>query len=46
LAPRPDDPRRRKPDIGLADSALGWRPRFSFEEGAARTIEHFKAGLG
>lgn len=46
LAPRPDDPRRRKPDISVADSALGWRPRFSFEDGAARTIEHFKATLG
>jgi UDP-glucuronate decarboxylase len=46
LAPRPDDPRRRRPDISLAESGLGWRPRFSFEQGAARTIEHFKATIG
>jgi nucleoside-diphosphate-sugar epimerase len=45
LAVRPDDPRRRKPDISLAESRLGWRPRFSFEQGAARTIEFFKATI-
>ncbi|WAJ46661.1 SDR family oxidoreductase [Mycobacterium sp. Aquia_216] len=39
----PDDPRKRKPDIALAESRLGWRPRIPFEVGAARTIEYFRA---
>ncbi len=29
-----DDPRKRKPDISLAESRLGWRPRVPFEQGA------------
>lgn len=28
-----DDPRRRRPDIGLAQQVLGWRPRVGLEEG-------------
>ena len=42
----PDDPRKRKPDISLAESRLGWRPRVPFEEGAARTIEYFRGIIG
>jgi len=42
----PDDPRRRKPDISLAESKLGWRPRVPFAEGAARTIEYFRGIMG
>jgi nucleoside-diphosphate-sugar epimerase len=38
----PDDPRKRKPDISLAESRLGWRPRVPFEEGVGRTIEYFR----
>jgi nucleoside-diphosphate-sugar epimerase len=38
----PDDPRQRKPDIGLAEFKLGWRPQVSFEEGVARTIDYFR----
>ncbi|BAX94145.1 UDP-glucuronic acid decarboxylase family protein [Mycobacterium shigaense] len=38
-----DDPRKRKPDITLAGSRLGWRPVVSFDRGAALTIEYFKA---
>lgn len=41
----PDDPRKRKPDISLAESRLGWRPRVPFEDGAARTIDYFRAAL-
>lgn len=41
-----DDPRRRRPDIGLAESALGWRPRVPFEEGAAQTIAYFRGVTG
>jgi nucleoside-diphosphate-sugar epimerase len=33
-----DDPRRRRPDIGLARTLLGWEPRVSLEDGLARTI--------
>lgn len=43
LKPLPqDDPKRRKPDISLAEAMLGWRPCVPFEEGVARTIEYFK----
>jgi nucleoside-diphosphate-sugar epimerase len=42
----PDDPKKRKPDISLAESRLGWRPRVPFEEGAARTIEYFRGIVG
>jgi nucleoside-diphosphate-sugar epimerase len=38
----PDDPRKRRPDISLAESRLGWRPQVPFGEGAARTIEYFR----
>jgi nucleoside-diphosphate-sugar epimerase len=38
----PDDPKKRKPDISLAESKLGWRPRVPFAQGAAQTIEYFK----
>ena len=37
-----DDPKMRNPDIGLAESRLGWRPKVPFEQGAARTIEYFR----
>jgi len=33
-----DDPRRRRPDIGLARTLLEWEPRVSLEDGLARTI--------
>lgn len=42
----PDDPKKRKPDISLAESQLGWRPLVSFAEGAARTIEYFRGIIG
>ena len=38
----PDDPRRRKPDIGRAAAALGWTPRVGLEEGLERTIRYFR----
>lgn len=37
-----DDPRRRKPDIALAQSLLGWEPAIPFREGVTRTIEYFR----
>jgi dTDP-glucose 4,6-dehydratase len=40
-----DDPRVRRPDVGLAGVALGWRPEVSLDEGLARTIDWFAATL-
>lgn len=40
-----DDPKQRRPDIGLATSALGWSPRVSLEDGLARTVEYFERVL-
>ncbi len=36
-----DDPKVRQPDITLAYTRLGWRPRVPLEEGLRRTIAHF-----
>ena len=38
-----DDPRRRRPDIGLAQKLLGWSPSVSLDEGLRRTIAYFSA---
>ncbi|HOZ03058.1 MAG TPA: NAD-dependent epimerase/dehydratase family protein [Candidatus Woesebacteria bacterium] len=38
-----DDPVRRRPDISLAHSLLGWQPTTPFTEGIAKTIEWFRA---
>jgi len=40
-----DDPVRRKPDISLAKSALGWSPSIPLEEGLIKTIEYFRAKM-
>lgn len=37
-----DDPRRRRPDISLASSVLGWEPKCEFESGLNRTIAYLK----
>jgi dTDP-glucose 4,6-dehydratase len=36
-----DDPKVRQPDITLAYTRLGWRPRVPLEEGLLRTIAYF-----
>jgi UDP-glucuronate decarboxylase len=36
-----DDPRQRKPDIGLAKRELGWEPKVQLDEGLNKTIEYF-----
>ena len=38
----PDDPRQRQPDIALAQSALGWQPKVSLEDGLGETIAYFR----
>ena len=37
-----DDPTRRLPNISLAESTLGWRPRVPFDEGIRQTIEYYR----
>ena len=41
----PDDPVRRRPDIGRARELLGWEPTVSLEEGLRRTVEYFRRTL-
>ena len=40
-----DDPRQRKPDIGLARQTLDWAPHVQLEDGLVRTIRYFKEVL-
>jgi UDP-glucuronate decarboxylase len=40
-----DDPRQRKPDIGLAKSILGWEPSVDLDSGIASTAQYFKREL-
>jgi len=37
-----DDPKRRKPDIALAQELLGWSPGVPLREGLSRTIAYFR----
>jgi UDP-glucuronate decarboxylase len=36
-----DDPKQRRPDIGLAKRQLDWQPRVPLREGLSRTIAYF-----
>ena len=40
-----DDPKQRKPDISLAQTALGWEPTVRLEDGLKHTIEYFRQRL-
>jgi UDP-glucuronate decarboxylase len=40
-----DDPVRRRPDISLATSVLGWVPTIDLDEGLARTVDYFRTLL-
>jgi dTDP-glucose 4,6-dehydratase len=42
LPARPDDPRKRCPDIARAREWLGWAPTVGLVEGLRRTVEHFR----
>jgi dTDP-glucose 4,6-dehydratase len=37
-----DDPTRRRPDIGLAERELGWRPEVDLREGLRRTYDWYR----
>lgn len=37
-----DDPKKRRPDIALAQEKLNWRPEVGLEIGLKQTIEYFK----
>ncbi|MDC3032185.1 SDR family oxidoreductase [Bacteroidota bacterium] len=37
-----DDPKRRKPDIALANKELNWRPNVKLDVGLLKTIDYFK----
>jgi len=36
-----NDPKQRQPDITLARSQFGWKPKVELEEGLPRTVEYF-----
>ncbi|MCA9858757.1 MAG: SDR family oxidoreductase [Thermomicrobiales bacterium] len=38
-----DDPNRRRPDITLAKTLLGWEPRVSLDEGLTKTIAYYRS---
>ena len=40
-----DDPKKRRPDITVAQRELDWRPMVPVEEGLRRTIEYFRGVL-
>ncbi len=40
-----DDPKRRKPDISLANNILGWKPKISLDYGLEKTINYFRKSL-
>lgn len=40
-----NDPMQRKPDIGLAQNRIGWKPSTPLDEGLDKTIPYFEAML-
>ena len=40
-----DDPQRRRPDISVAKSVLGWEPRVKLLQGLSKTIQFFRNEL-
>lgn len=46
LRPLPeDDPKQRKPDLGLAIAEIGWEPIVELQEGLTRTINYFQLNM-
>jgi UDP-glucuronate decarboxylase len=42
--PNPEkEPLRRKPDISLATSKLGFQPKIALDQGLIKTCEYFKS---
>jgi UDP-glucuronate decarboxylase len=41
-----DDPQRRKPEITLAQTLLGWEPKIPLQEGLEKTIADFRSRVG
>jgi len=37
-----DDPKQRRPDIGLAQKMLGWQPKTMLDDGLLPTIKYFR----
>ena len=42
----PDDPVRRRPDIGRARELLDWEPRITVEDGLAATVDWYRERAG
>ncbi|MBF0385964.1 MAG: SDR family oxidoreductase [Candidatus Omnitrophica bacterium] len=40
-----DDPKRRRPDIGIAKKVLGWAPKTKLKEGLAITLSWFQKDI-
>ena len=40
-----DDPKQRRPDIGLAERELSWKPSVELEDGLQLTIDYFQEML-
>ena len=38
-----DDPKKRRPDLTLAKTKLGYAPKTALEEGLLKTIAYFKS---
>ncbi len=38
-----DDPKKRRPDITLAESVLGWNPKTPLKEGLSKSVEWFRS---
>mmetsp|Transcript_2711 Transcript_2711/g.8199 ORF Transcript_2711/g.8199 Transcript_2711/m.8199 type:complete len:406 (-) Transcript_2711:551-1768(-) len=45
LPPTTDDPHKRKPDITVAKSNIGWAPKWSVRDGLQDTINYFRKEL-